>query len=99
MQSSLNQKATGSDVVVVVRSVLNIAKKFTSTRWAFKVKSDRHFEARQIVLGWRQKHRIDCGITFVCRFDLLVIASAKKVNVTDVQTVLLSWFPDKKELK
>ena len=62
--------STGSDVaVVLLRSVLNIAKKVTSTRWAFKVKSDRRFEARQVVLGWRQKHRIDCGTTFVCRFE------------------------------
>ena len=54
--------------------MLNIAKNVISTRWAFKVKSDRRCEARKIILGWRQKHRPDCGTKFVCRFDLLVIA-------------------------
>ena len=61
---------TGS--VAVVRSVLNIPQKVTSTRWASKQKSDRSSKARQAVLGWKQKHgSIDCVITFVCRFDLL----------------------------
>ena len=31
--------------------------------------------------------------------DLLVIASAKRVNIPDVQNVLLSWFLDKNGLK
>ena len=48
--------------------------------------------ARQAVLGWRQKHDIDCGIT-------LVIASAKRVNIQNIQNVLLSWILDKNELK
>ena len=43
-------RVTGSDVAVVLTPVLNIAKNATSTRWAFKVKSDRRFEARQVVL-------------------------------------------------
>ena len=34
-----------------------------------------------------------------CRFDLLVIAPGKKVNIPDVQNILLSWFLDKNELK
>ena len=34
-----------------------------------------------------------------CRFDLLVIASAMRVNIPDVQNVPLSWFPDTNELK
>ena len=92
-------RAIGSDVAVGLRSVLNIAKKVTGTRWAFKVKSDRRFKARQVVLGWRPKHCIDCGITCVCRFNLLVTASAKRVNIPDVQFVLLSWFLDKNKLK
>ena len=63
-------RATGSDVAVFLRSLLNIAKKVTSTTWAFKVKSYGHFEAKQVVLGWRQEHRIDCGTKlFVFRFD------------------------------
>ena len=75
---------TGS--VAVVRSVLNIPPKATSTtRWAFKEKSDRSSKARQAVLGWKQKHgSIDYVITFFCRFDLLVIASATRVNIPDV---------------
>ena len=63
---------TGS--VAVVRSVLNIPQKVTSTRRAFKEKSDRSSKARQALLGWKQKHgsSIDCVITsFVCRFDVL----------------------------
>ena len=84
---------TGS--VAVVRSVLNIPQKITSTRWAFKEKYDRSSKARQAVLGWKQKHggSIDCVVTlFVCRFDVLVIASAKRVNVPDdVQNDLLGW--------
>ena len=81
-----NTRTINSDLAVVLRYVLNILQRVTNTtRWAFKVKSDRHFEARQVVLGWRQKHRIDCRTTlFVCRFDLPVIASAKKVNIPDV---------------
>ena len=72
---------TGS--VAVVRSVLNIPQKVTSTRWAFKEKSDRSFKARQAVLGWKQKHgNIDCVITFVCKFDLRVIAFSKRVNIS-----------------
>ena len=73
-------RATGCSVAVVIRSVLGIAKKVTSTRWAFKVKSDRRFETRHVILGWRQKHRNDCRTTFSCRFDLPVIASAKCSN-------------------
>ena len=44
---------TGSDVAVVLRSVLNIPQKVTSTinRWSFKEKSDRSSKARQAVLG------------------------------------------------
>ena len=69
---------TGS--VAVARSVLNIPQKVTSTRRALKEKSYRSSKARQAVLGWKQKHggSIDCVTTsFVCRFDVLVIASAK----------------------
>ena len=92
---------TGS--AAVVRSVLNIPQKVTSTRRAFKEKSDRSSKARQAVLGWKQKHggSIDCVITsFVCRFDVLVIASAKRVNIIpDVQNVLLGWIIDKNELR
>ena len=40
------------DVAVNLRSLLNIAKTVTSTRWALKVKPHRRFEARrQVVLG------------------------------------------------
>ena len=79
---------TGS--VANVWSVLNIPQKVTITRWAFKEKYDRSSKARRAVLGWKQKHDfIDCVITFVCRFDVLAIASAKRVNIPDVQNVLL----------
>ena len=89
---------TGS--VAVVRSVLNISQKVTSARWAFKEKPDRSSKARQDVLGWKQKHdSIDCVITSVCRFDVLVIAPAKRVNIPDVQNVLLGWIIGKNELK
>ena len=37
-------------------NISNIAKKVTSSRWAFSVKFDRRFEARQVVLGLRQNH-------------------------------------------
>ena len=77
-------RASSDITVALLIPVLNIAKKVTSTRWAFKVKPGRCFEARQIVLGWRPKHRKDCRTTFVCKFDLLVIASAKRVNIPDV---------------
>ena len=75
------RKAINSGVAVVLRYVLNIPQKVTSTtRSAFKVKSDRSFKARQIVFGWRPKRRIGCGTTlFVCRFNLLAIASVCKV--------------------
>ena len=102
IQSELKstRATTGSDVAVVLKSVLNILQKVTSTtRWAFKEKSDRSSKARQVVLGWRQKRGIDRGIPFVCRLDLLVIASAKRVNIPDVQNVLLSWILDKNEFK
>ena len=93
---------TDSDVAVD-RSVLNISQNVTNTtRLAFKENSDRSSKARRAVLGWRQtQHGIDCGITFVCRFDfLLVIAFAKKVNIPDVQNVLLlSWILGRNELK
>ena len=95
-------RATTGSVVAVVRSVLNIPQKVTSTRWAFKEKYDRSSKARQAVLGWKQKHggSIDCVITsFVCRFDVLVMASAKRVNIPDVQNVLLGWIIGKNELK
>ena len=44
-------------------------------------------------------HAFDCEITFTFRFDLRVNASAKTVNIPDVQPVLLKWFLDKNELK
>ena len=77
-------RSTGSDVADVRRSLLNIAKKVTSTRWAFKVKYDGRFKARQVVLGWRQKLCIDCGTTCVCIFYSLAIASTKRANIPDV---------------
>ena len=94
-------RAINKDVAVVLRCVLNIPQKVRSTtRWAFKVKPGCNFKARQVVLGWKQKHRVDCETTlFVSRFDLPVIASAKRVNISDVQAVLLSWYLDKNELK
>ena len=96
-----NTRATTcSNVAVVLRSVSYILQKVKSTtRWAVKKKSDRSSKARQAVLGWKQKHGIDCVITFVCWFDLLVITSAKRVTIPDVQNVLLSWILDKNELK
>ena len=42
-----------TDVAVVLTPVLDIAVKVTIPRWGFKVKSDRRFTARWIVLGWR----------------------------------------------
>ena len=90
---------TGSDAAVVLRSALYIPQKVTITRWAFKVNSDRGSKARQAALRWRQKHGIDWGITFICIFDSLVIASAKRVNIPDIQNVLLSCVLDKNELK
>ena len=43
---------TSSDVAVVLRYVLNVPRKVTSTtRLAFKEKSDRSSKARQGVLG------------------------------------------------
>ena len=90
---------TGGDVAVD-RSVLNIPQKVTSTRWVFKEKSDRSSKARQAILGWKHKHGSnDCVTTFVCRFDLLVIASAMRVNIRDVQNVLLGWIIHKNEMK
>ena len=44
-------------------------------------------------------HAFDCEITFTFRFDLRVNASAKTVNIPDVQHFLLKWFLDKNELK
>ena len=91
--------ATGSDVAVD-RSVLNIPQNVTSTRWVFKEKYDRSSKARQAILGWKHKHDSnDYVITFVCRFDLLVIASAMRVNIRDVQNVLLGWIIDKNKMK
>ena len=72
--------------------------KVIGTKWFFRVKPDGRFKARLVALGWRQRHGIDCGITFVCRFDLLVVASLKRVNISDVQNVMLSWILDKNEL-
>ena len=62
--------------VAVLTPVLNVPKKVTGTRWSFKVKSDERFKARLIALSWKQRY--DCGKTFayVCRFDLLDIATA-----------------------
>ena len=81
-------RATTGSSVAVVRSVLNIPQKVASTRRALKEKYDCSSKARQAVIGWKQKHggSIDCVITsFVCRFDVLVIASAKRVNIPDVK--------------
>ena len=98
---SVPKSTRASDVAVALTPVPGVeyCKKITSTRRALKIKPDRRFEARQVVLGRRQKHHIGCGTTSVCRFDLLVIASAKKINIPDVQTVVLIWFLDKNELK
>ena len=101
IESELKSTRATTGSVAVVRCVLNIPQKATSTtRWAFKEKSYRSSKARQAVLEWKQKHgSIDCVITFVCRFNLLVIASAKIVNIPDVQNVLLGWIIGKNELK
>ena len=69
IESELKSTRATTGSVVAVRSVLNISQKVTGTRWALKEKSDCGFKARQDVLGWRQKHGVDCGIKFVCRFD------------------------------
>ena len=91
--------ATGSDVAVD-RFVLSIPQKVTSTGWVFKETSDRSSKARQTILGWKHKHGSNnCVTTFVCRSDLLVIASAMRVNIRDVQNVLLGWIIHKNEMK
>ena len=90
---------TGSDVAVD-RYVLSIPQKVTSTRWVFKEKSGCSSKARYAFLGWKHKHGSnDCVITFVCRFDLLVIASAMRVTIRDVQNILLGWIIHKNEMK
>ena len=63
-------RAIKSGAAVFLSSVLNIPQKVTSTtRRAFQVKSDGiSFKARQVVLGWRQKHRIDCSTTLFFQF-------------------------------
>ena len=94
MRSDFSLKSTrattGTGIIaVVLSSVLNIPQKVPgTTRWAFKKKYDGSSKARQAVLGWRQKHGIDCVITFVCTFDLLAIASTKRVNIPDVQCLV-----------
>ena len=95
-----NTRATTGSVAVV-RSVLNIPPKVTCTRWTFKQKYYHSSKAKHAVLGWKQKHgSFDCVVTFFCRFDVLVIvASAKRVNIPDVQNVLLDWIIGKNELK
>ena len=53
-------RATGSDVAVVLRTLLNIPQTVTSiTRWAFKVKSDRSSKARQAVLIVESRLSVD----------------------------------------
>ena len=83
IESELKSTRTTTDSDVAVdRSVLNIPQKVKSTRWVFKEKYDRSSKARHAFLGWKHKHRSnDCVITFVGRFDLLVIASAMRVNI------------------
>ena len=39
-----------------------------------------HPMARLVTLGWKQRY-IDCGITVVCRFDLLVVVASKRVDL------------------
>ena len=46
---STRARPINNDVAVALTPVLNIAKKIPSTKWAFKAKSDRHFDARQAV--------------------------------------------------
>ena len=78
MESEL-KRIRASDVTVLT-PVLNVPKKVTSIRWAFKVKSDGRLKARLVAFAWRQM--FDCGIKFTSfyRFDLLYISAAKRGN-------------------
>ena len=66
--------------VTVLTPLLNVPKKVTSIRWAFKVKYYGRLKARLVAFAWRQM--FDCGIKFtsVYRFDLLYISAAKRGN-------------------
>ena len=76
-----------------------------ATKLVCRVKVDGRFKARLVVLGWRQRHDIDCGNIFapVCRSDnqrlLLAIAAAKDSRVIsiDFQTAFLNVVLDKDE--
>ena len=94
-----------SNEVAVLTSISDVPrnKRVLGTNWVSRVNADGRLKSRIVVLGWRQRHGIDCGHTFapVCRFYnqrlLLAIAAAEdwRVISIDVQTAFLNGVFDK----
>ena len=53
--------------------------KIIGSRWAYKVKADKSYKGRVVVLGWGQVPGVDCGGTFapVCRLQSIRMMLAK----------------------
>ena len=83
--------------LVPITSVPN-GRKVVGARWVYKIKVDRIYKGRLVVLGWSQVLGINCGGTFspVCRLQsiqmVLVIAAELdyEVYMLGVQTVFLN---------
>ena len=82
---------------LVPRSTVPAGKEVISTKWVFKIKPNKTYEARLVAQGWNQAPGQDCGSTSapVCRLQTIrmVLAIAAEmdweVRQLDVKTAFL----------
>ena len=69
---------------LVPATVVPIGHKIIGSRWVYKVKADKSYQRRVVVLGWGQVPGVDCGGTFapVCRLQStrMVLAIAEEFD-------------------
>ena len=62
-------KAASDKEVASLATTIPAGHEIVGSRWVYKVKADKSYKGRVVVLGWGQVLGVDCGGTFapVCR--------------------------------
>ena len=73
---------------LVPATAVPVGHKIVGSRWVYKVKADKSYKGRVVVLRWGQVPGIDCGGTFapICRLQ-----SIRMVQVIAAEFDLECW--------
>ena len=80
---------TNNVYTLVPATAVPAGHKIVGSRWVYKVKADKSYKGRVVVLGWGQVPGVDCGGTFapVCRLQSIrmVLAIAAEFDFEGLQ--------------